>query len=248
MKFRKWTIFRSKRTHSVPRWYRYPFLIMGLFAPGYYGYVLFDAKVYQAYETWKFQQALKSLNASNGSREKFDPLLRATVPPGIESAGTESRGTAGREGSTLGRIEISSIGLAVMILEGTDGRTLRRAVGHIPGTALPGERGNVAIAGHRDTFFRPLRNIHMNDEITLTTLKGVYRYRVDSMKLVKPEDTAVLNNSDDGILTLVTCYPFYYVGPAPKRFIVRARRIPERQDSKLLSEPPARLGFTPDPQ
>ncbi len=125
----------------------------------------------------------------------------------------------------MGRIEIGTIGLSAMILEGTDGKTLRRAVGHIPGTALPGQQGNVAIAGHRDTFFRGLRNSLKDDEITLTTLSGSYRYRVDFTKVVEPEDTEVLDRSDDAILTLVTCYPFYFVGPAPKRFVVRAHRI-----------------------
>jgi sortase A len=126
----------------------------------------------------------------------------------------------------LGRIEISSIGLAAMIMEGVEARTLRHAVGHIPGTPLPGQQGNVALAGHRDTFFRGLRNIHKDDEITLTTLHGSFRYRVDSTQVVEPKDTEVLDNSVDYILTLVTCYPFYFVGPAPKRFIVRAHRIP----------------------
>jgi sortase A len=126
----------------------------------------------------------------------------------------------------LGRIEISSIGVVAMIMEGTDGRTLRHAVGHIPGTALPGQQGNVALAGHRDTFFRGLRNINKDDEITLTTLHGSYRYRVDSTQVVEPRDTEVLDATTDNILTLVTCYPFYFVGPAPKRFIVRAHRFP----------------------
>jgi sortase A len=130
------------------------------------------------------------------------------------------------EGSPLGRIEIGTIGLSAMILEGTDGKTLRRAVGHIPGTALPGQQGNIAIAGHRDTFFRGLRNIHQDDEITLTTLNGTSRYRVDFTQVVEPEDIAVLDHSDEAILTLVTCYPFYFVGPAPQRFIVRAHRSP----------------------
>ena len=103
---------------------------------------------------------------------------------------------------------------------------MRRAVGHIPGTPLPGQQGNVAIAGHRDTFFRALRNIRKDDEITLATLDGSYRYRVDSTKVVEPEDTQVLDDSHDKILTLVTCYPFDFVGVAPKRFIVRAHRIP----------------------
>jgi sortase A len=125
----------------------------------------------------------------------------------------------------LGRIEISTIGLEAMILEGADARTLRRAVGHIPGTPLPGQQGNVAITGHRDTFFRPLHHIRKDDEITLTTLNGSFRYRVDSTQVVEPEDTEVLADSDDAVLTLVTCYPFYLVGPAPKRFIVRAHMI-----------------------
>jgi sortase A len=113
-----------------------------------------------------------------------------------------------------------------MIEEGDDGRTLRRAVGHLPGTVLPGQQGNVVIAGHRDTFFRPLRNIHKGDEITLTTLDGSYRYRVDFTEVLAPQDTEVLDNSAGAILTLVTCYPFYFVGPAPKRFIVRASKMP----------------------
>jgi sortase A len=129
--------------------------------------------------------------------------------------------------TSLGQIEISTLGPQTMILEGTDARTLRRAAGHIPGTALPGQQGNVVITGHRDTFFRPLRNIRKDDEIRLTTLSGSYRYWVDYFKVVEPEDTEVLDNSDGAILTLVTCYPFYFVGPAPKRFIVRAHRILE---------------------
>ena len=122
---------------------------------------------------------------------------------------------------TMGFIRI---GIAAMIVEGTNGRTLRRAVGHVPGTALPGERGNIAITGHRDTFFRALRNIREGDEVALTTLNGAYHYRIDSMKVVGAEDTEVLNHSAESILTLVTCYPFYFVGPAPKRFIVRAHQ------------------------
>jgi sortase A len=131
------------------------------------------------------------------------------------------------EGPPLGRIEISAVGLTAMVLEGADEGTLRRAVGHIRGAPLPGQQGNVALAGHRDTFFRELRKIRVNDEITLTTLSGSYRYRVDSTKVVKPEETEALEDSDYDILTLVTCYPFNFLGSAPERFIVRARRIPE---------------------
>jgi sortase A len=124
----------------------------------------------------------------------------------------------------LGRINIARLGLSAIVMEGDDRITLRRAVGHIPGTTLPGQPGNVGIAGHRDTFFRPLRNIQQNDVITLTTVVGEYRYRVVSTKVVSPNDIWVLNPGGDEILTLVTCYPFYFVGSAPERFIVRAQR------------------------
>ena len=117
---------------------------------------------------------------------------------------------------------------SAMIMEGIDRRTLQRAVGHFPGTELPGQEGNFVIAGHRDTFFRPLRNIRINDEIKLTTLHGSYRYRVDSIKVTPPEDLSALDNSeDDSIMTLVTCFPFEFVGNAPQRFVVRAHRISE---------------------
>jgi sortase A len=190
-------------------WSRDAFLVAGVLVLGYCGFVLLDTKLYQAYQARRFQQELTSVRPAAASVGSVRNLPATPLP-----------------GGALGRIEIARIGLAAMILEGTDGRTLRHAVGHIPGTSLPGQRGNVAIAGHRDTFFRSLRNVHNDDEITLTTLDGTYRYLVDSAQVLSPENTQVLDDSSDTILTLVTCYPFYFVGPAPKRFIVRAHKIP----------------------
>jgi sortase A len=192
---------------------------------GYCGFVLLDARLYETYQSRRFQQALKSLTPSNGGAENLQPSSLPAAKPESNPTRIESPGIAIREGSALGQIEISAIGLEAVIMEGTDAKTLRRAVGHISGTPLPGQQGNVAIAGHRDTFFRALRNIREDDEITLTTLAGSYGYRVDSIKVVEPDDTAVLDNSDAAILTLVTCYPFNFVGPAPKRFVVRAHRV-----------------------
>ena len=212
----------QRRTQSVLRWSRYFFFAVGILALGYVGYALVDAKLYQAYETWRFERALKSLKPAIGS---VRPLHPSPLPALAEADRTKVESPPPK-GSPLGQIEIRSIGLTAMIEEGDNGRTLRRAVGHIPGTALPGQQGNVVIAGHRDTFFRPLRNIHKGDEIILTTLNGSYRYRVDFTEVVAPQDTEVLDNSAWAILTLVTCYPFYFVGPAPKRFIVRASRMP----------------------
>jgi len=215
--------FLSTRTRSFLRWSGHFFSLIGILALGYVGFVLGYTKLYQTYLTRRFEQALKIARPPAGSGED---LPSSPLPPALLEADRARVESAAPEGSPLGRIEIGTIGLSAMILEGTDGKTLRRAVGHIPGTALPGQQGNVAIAGHRDTFFRGLSNILKDDEITLTTLNGTYRYRVDSTQEVEPEDIAVLDHSDDAILTLVTCYPFYFVGPAPKRFIVRAHRSP----------------------
>jgi sortase A len=179
-------------------------LIIGLLALSYVGYALLDAWLYQDEQARLFERELKETKLSRA----------------------ESSGVAVSEGSPLGRIEIGAVGLTTMILEGTEEGTLQRAVGHIRSTPLPGQRGNVALAGHRDTFFRGLRDIRVNDEITLTTLSGSYHYRVNSTKVVEPEETEVLKDGGADTLTLVTCYPFNFVGSAPKRFIVRARRIP----------------------
>jgi sortase A len=103
-----------------------------------------------------------------------------------------------------------------------DTRTLRRAVGHIPGTALPGKRGNAGFAAHRDTFFSPLKNVRRGDDVIVTAPEGVYRYAVTTTRVVEPDDVSVLDPTPGTTLTLVTCYPFDYVGSAPQRFIVRA--------------------------
>jgi len=148
-----------------------------------------------------------------------------------------SQGTAQTESSTapksapaaadglIGRIEIPRLLLSAVVVEGVDKTTLRRAVGHIPGTALPGHSGNVGLAGHRDTFFRPLKDLKIKDEVQLSTLQGNFTYEVESLRVVDPDNVGVLAPSGENVLTLVTCYPFYYVGPAPKRWIVRARQV-----------------------
>ena len=166
---------------------------------GYCGFVAVD--------TWVFQER------ESGNLEH---MLEATAAP--RSPGVAARGL-------IGRVEIPRLGLSAMVIEGDDAKTLRRAVGHIPGTPMPGQQGNAALTGHRDTFFRPLRNVRENDIIEMTTLEGQFRYRVVSTRVVSPDDLSVLNPGTGEILTLVTCYPFYFVGAAPDRFIVRAERL-----------------------
>ena len=182
------------------RWSRNMLFAAGAGMLGYCGFVLADTWMYQRQASQLFERAR---------------LQVAAIP----SPGTDSTN------GLLGRMEIPRLGVSVVVAEGTDERTLQRAGGHITGTSFPGQRGNIGIAGHRDTLFRPLRNIRQNDVITLTTLAGEYRYRVVSTEIVSPSDVRVLQPDGHEILTLVTCYPFYFVGPAPDRFIVRAARV-----------------------
>ena len=208
------------------RWAQYFFLFVGVFALSYCVFALGDRWAFQAYQTRQFERALKDAQTS----ERAHPQPTPSPPTSQEDAERESAENPPIKvvpGSLLGRIEISSIGLAAMIMEGIDDKTLRLAVGHIPGTPIPGQQGNVGLAAHRDTFFRGLRNVHKDDEIVLTTLYRSYRYRVDSTQIVEPEDIKVLAPTADDSLTLVSCYPFYFVGTAPRRFIVRAHRISE---------------------
>jgi LPXTG-site transpeptidase (sortase) family protein len=122
----------------------------------------------------------------------------------------------------LARLRVSRVGLEVAVLEGIEGRALRRGAGWIPGTARPGEQGNVGIAAHRDTFFRPLREVRSGDRIELETLSAIQSYVVHSVYVVAPEAISVLQPTNEPTVTLVTCFPFDYVGPAPRRYIVQA--------------------------
>ena len=127
--------------------------------------------------------------------------------------------------TALGRIEIPRIGVTAIIREGADADTLARAVGLVPGAARPGELGNTVLAGHRDTFFRPLRRIRVDDRIRVLVPPNAYEYRVDSLRVVSPEETSVLHSNGYEALTLITCYPFRFIGPAPERFVVSATRV-----------------------
>jgi len=128
-------------------------------------------------------------------------------------------------GDVLGRLTIPRLNLSVMVFEGDDEAILKQGAGHIPATSLPPEDGNLGIAAHRDTWFRPLRLIHPNDLVEFTTPQGVSRYRVTGTEIVWPSDIQVLAKARGRDLTLVTCYPFYYFGSAPKRWIVHAGQI-----------------------
>jgi len=205
------------------RWLRaaeWLFLVAGLIAVDAYVWINASSCAYQSYQDWAFDETMRGLTPTvkgfiadeiywlfSGSRAKTSGSPEE-LPHGPSQAQRQPKPS-----SVIGRMRIPRLGVMAMVREGADGGTLERAVGHIPGTALPGTEGNVALAGHRDTFFRPLRNIRKDDAIELETTGGTYRYRVESTKIVTPRDVSVLNSSpNQKTLTLVTCYPFYYIG------------------------------------
>jgi sortase A len=188
-----------------------------------------NASLFETYENWVFDQRLAHAPSSYAGflaqAISFGDAQPAPIRSSVGDNTTIARSLLFGNQSVLGRLEIPRIALKTMVLEGISPRTLALAVGHIPGTALPGRSGNVGIAGHRDTFFRELRNVRQGDEIVLTTMEGSWTYEVVSCEVVQSADTRVLEESDQPGMTLVTCYPFSYVGPAPERFVIHARRI-----------------------
>jgi len=191
---------------------QYVFAVIGIAALGYWASVSVNASLFQRIEADRFAQALRKQVAPEKRDARIQWNWDVEQPAPLEDA-------------VVASLAIPRLGLSTVVVEGVEDGDLKLAAGHIPGTAQPGEPGNVGIAGHRDTVFRPLRLIHKDDVIALTTLREEDRYRVVSTQIVGPDDVQVLSKTSRDTLTLITCYPFYYVGSAPKRFIVRAERL-----------------------
>jgi sortase A len=154
-------------------------------------------------------------------------VVTQTVLPGDSGDAKASTPAAPAAGVLLGRLEAPSVKLSTTVLEGSDDATLSRGSGHIEDTPFPGQPGNVGIAGHRDTTFRALRHIHVGDVLEYKTADRLYHYRISKTWIVGPDDVYVLDPTPQPALTLVTCYPFEFVGHAPNRFIVRADLVGE---------------------
>lgn len=217
---------RGKRSAAWV-WLERALLLAGALCLGIWIWAWLDTRMFEAQQNEALEQTLAHRQAA---------VPAVGVPAASETDAlssfhrTEKRleSPPPDEGALLGRIRIPRLDVTAVVLEGVGKRTLRRAAGHIPATALPSEdEGNIGIAAHRDSFFRGLKDIRKNDKIELTTLDGTYHYQVEWTKIVQPEDVTVLAPTSEPVLTLVTCYPFYYVGSAPNRFIVRARRVEE---------------------
>ena len=238
--------------------------ILGLAGLGYYGYTFVDQYVYQSYQNWAFDREIaghKNVGFADFIRERT-PFGFLAGAPSQENPSAPAQGStpgapgqlpAPMEGAVLGRVEIARLNLAAMVRQGVDASVLKVAVGHVPSTALPGQPGNFAIAAHRDTLFRALKDIRLGDLVTFQSPAGNYTYKVVATTIVRPSDVRVLQPDGGGLiprpqlvsssgqpsrlLTMITCYPFYYVGSAPKRFIVEAELVSSTpQQAKPASE------------
>jgi sortase A len=195
------------------RWLSDFLLIAGVSLLAFVLWSELDTARYQAIQSHRFEQSIQ---------------LKPRVPEKSITAPVEPADPVRQQGLQfdpllVGRLEIPRLGLTAMVREGVGYRTLQRAVGHVPGTALPGQPGNFVVAGHRDTFFHELRSIRNGDEIRITTLAGVFKYSVDALSIVAPDDLEPVQQTGAPICTLITCFPFDFLGSAPRRFIVRAQ-------------------------
>jgi len=194
-------------TATVLRSLERALLAVGLALGIWCGAVLFDAHFV----------ARMPLPAPPEAAAASAPVTPVTsVAPGVVIGLTPSAG------SWVARLDAPTVRLSATVLEGSDDGTLTRGAGHIEDTAFPGQPGNIGIAGHRDTTFRAVRDLHVGDPLELTTGDRIYRYLITKAFIVEPEDVYVLDPGDRPMLTLVTCYPFTYIGHAPHRYILQA--------------------------
>lgn len=198
------------------RWVARFLIVMGMVLLAWWAYVVADAELTQ-------RMARRTLvSAEHATPWTVPAPLLATDDPG-----RMRRPTALEVGTPVAALSIPRVRLSAVVLHGSDTRTLRRGAGHLEHTALPGEPGNVVIAGHRDTFFRPLRGVEVGDDVFADTRDGRVHYRVTSVHVVHPREVSVLRPTEQETLTLITCYPFWGLGEASDRFVVRARRVIE---------------------
>jgi sortase A len=196
----------------VLRWLEYLLVAAGIAMLAAWAWFVWDARVSQ-------QAARYALESAAPSAETALALESgAPVAVAVDAA-------VALRGSAIAALSIPRIRLSAVVLQGSDARTLRRGPGHVEKSASPGDSGNVVIAGHRDSFFRPLKDVQIGDDIFLETPTTRLQYRVTSLWVVKPADVSVLDSTGDSVLTLITCYPFWMLGNAPDRFVVRAVEV-----------------------
>jgi len=203
-------------TGSARVWASRILIAVGLVCLGYYSVV--------TVHTWRFQRSAKA---------RIDETVSIVRTPAARPE-TNDAVKPLEVGEIIGRVDIPRLGLSAAVAEGDDDKTLGKAVGHLPDTPLPWQRqGNAAFAAHRDGLFRRLEGIRLNDDIRVVTSRGEFRYRVTKFHIVDPDDVWVIAATERPTLTLITCYPFSYIGNAPHRFIVKAELVDEPGGSAL---------------
>lgn len=217
-----------ERRHRRLGWLERALYAVSIVLLGAWAAITIDARLYGYFQEQRLSRLIddrrvmpRPAPAVPIPERRFIPVEPAPAPTPPSPAAAP----AVADEDLVGRIEIPRLNLRAIIAEGIDSRTLRRAVGHLPGTPMPGEHGNVVLAGHRDTFFRALKDVRADDIVRITTPRGRYEYVVEATAVVEPTRTDVLDATAEPSVTLVTCYPFYLVGDAPDRFVVRARLI-----------------------
>jgi sortase A len=213
---------RTAILHALRKMLEAVLWTIAVVALGWFAYVQADAYFFQQDENRRMNALLRRSAESVALAEKVAaPPTTEAAPDGGMAAPTTVAHIL--RGDLVARIDIPRLKVSEAVIEGDDTDTLRHAVGHIPGTALPGEPGNIGLAGHRDSFFRKIGQLKDGDTLILETAHGTFSYHVTKRAIVAPSDTSVLNSTNEPALTLVTCYPFRYIGPAPKRYVITAR-------------------------
>lgn len=240
---------KAKKKNSTRRWLETLLLLGGVIGIGAWVGSNAAPAVWQDWQNWVFdretagetthigdylvavkERALRSLETRVGQPVSSEPLVASRPTVSLQTKRSL------KTDDLIGRLSIPRLHLRAIVREGVGRGTLGVALGHIPGTALPGQDGNMAVAGHRDTLFRCLHAIKPHDLIRFETLHNRYDYEVVSTEIVPPQNVGVLKANSYSELTLVTCYPFDYIGPAPDRFIVKAREVPLSAEAEAPAE------------
>jgi sortase A len=198
---------------------------------------------------WCGMSLIDAYIAQRIARQSLEAISNVPAPAGPPVPATiRTASSIVRRGAAIASLSIPRVELSAVVLHGSDDQTLRRGPGHLEGTAMPGQAGNVVIAGHRDSFFRPLRKVRLGDDLFLDTPHGRLQYRVTWLRVVRPRDLSVVAPTDEEVLTLITCYPFSLLGNAPDRFIVRAIRVGDAAAMPVAPVTPTPPGAPiPDP-
>jgi len=200
------------------RWLQWGLLGLGFLLLGPWAWTYFESRGFQSAASKRLDAALRQAEAGSSPTAPSNPEFVGASTSAPPARAPELKGM-------LGRIEMPRLHLSAIVAEGSDLKTLKHAVGHISSTALPGDPGNCGLAGHRDTFLGALKGVRVDDVIHFVTPARTYTYQVEWFVVVEPHRVDVLDSTATRSLTLITCYPFGFVGHAPQRFVVRARQV-----------------------